>query len=222
MKARRLFDFARLFALTPEQWGQQLANDATIGATLYNQSWAMVQFLVHGGEEQGKPVYRSHLIDMLKLINDGKDSETAFRIAFAGNVKGFQDRFVEYARHMSPGGESVLIEHQNVLADMLVHLHNDKISFKDMASFRKATVEKGYQIQYSRKEMRWTTERDPSFYFKDLEGKLYGADQFFFEAGSGRPIPDMVCRAFDGSQLRTRFHNSSAGIEYEVLIEPHR
>jgi hypothetical protein len=222
MKAKRLFDFPRLFALTPEDWAQQLADDRMAGGVLYNQSWAMVQFLVHGGEEQGKALYRSHLIEMLKLINDSKDYETAFRIAFAGNVKGFQDRFVTFARQMSPGGESVLIEHQNVLADMLVHLHNEKTSFKDIASFRKATVEQGYRIQYSRKDMQWVSEPDPSVYFKNLDGELYAADELFFEAGSGSPLPDMVCRAFNGAQLRTRFHRSPSGIEYEVLIEPRR
>ena len=68
-----IIDFEKLLRMTPEQWAANLAGDHDVGATQYNQSWAMVHFLVHARDDGGKEKYRARLIQMLELLHDGKD-----------------------------------------------------------------------------------------------------------------------------------------------------
>ena len=95
-QVQRIIDFETLLRLTPEQWATNLTSDHDLGATEYNQSWAMVYFLVHAKDKYGKDKYRSRLIDMLRLLRDRKDADTAFQEAFSSNIAGFQARFTEY------------------------------------------------------------------------------------------------------------------------------
>src|SRR5207247_722193 len=82
-------------------WAGRL-RDQTAGGTQYNQAWAMVHFLVESRDSAGQPRFRSRLIQMLKIIHAGTPGDSAFNQAFSDNVKGFQDRFVEYVKALTP------------------------------------------------------------------------------------------------------------------------
>ena len=219
MKVKRLLPFRSFMGYTHEEWAGNLTKDAERGATQYNQAWAMVHFLVHANN--GREPYRPRLIELLRLIHQGKDSEEAFRLAFSDNIEGFQQRFVEFARTLAPTPEAAMIERQEVLADLLTALEDRGERFDDIDEFRKAVTDGGYRLHYTKGRIRWQTAADPLVYFSDLDGRLFARDEMFFERRAGGALPDLVCRCTATVQLRTRFHEAGNNvIEHEVLVEP--
>ena len=156
------------------------------GARQYNQAWAMVQYLIYAEDEPGHPRFRSRLIDMLKLIHEGKNGHDAFVEAFSDNMEGFQHMFTDYARSMQPTPEATFIENQDVLADMLIELKNRGRTFADMSGFKREIIRGRYQVDYTRGSVRWNSSPDPAIYFRDAEGREMGSDQLFFADRNGR------------------------------------
>ena len=220
MDNQRLIKFETLMAMTPEEWARRLQDDHVSGATQYNQSWAMVYFLVSAPGPDGKPLYRGRLLQLLKLLNEGKGGEAAFREAFGNNLDGFQKRFVDYARKLEATDEATLIENQEVLADLLVELKGRGTTFATVSDLKRAAVKEGYRMHYTRGNLTWQTEPNISIYFADAKRKPFRDDELFFFQRAGAPLPDLVCRYSKDAQLRTRFYTQDGAIKHEVLVEP--
>lgn len=221
---RRLKRFDVLMSVTPEQWAETLAGDHVHGATQYNQSWAMVHFLVQARDGKGRQKYRARLLRMLEHLHAGTDGRTAFQTAFSANTRGFEQRFVEYARQLTATPEASLIERQEVLADLLMELRRQGRTFDEVADLREAAVRARYTLRYSERGMEWTSDPDVGTYFCDTAGRPFDAARLYFSRRPGAPLPDIVCRASDHLQFRTRFHpTATAGrdgkFDREVLIE---
>lgn len=223
LKGDRVIEFGKLLSMTGEQWARRLSASREDGITQYNQSWAMVHFLVMTENARGEFIYRPRLLDMLRQLHDGKEPDEAFRIAFGGNVRAFQDRFLEYAQTLQPTPEASLIENQGVLADMLVDFNHNGKRFDSIESFRRFVVRGRYRMHYTRGELQWDTSPDMNRYFSDLTGNLFSAADLYFSVRSGSPLPDIVCRYGDQIVLRTRFYDAEQDtIDHEMLIEPVR
>jgi hypothetical protein len=220
IQGRRLVDFPKLLAMSHQQWGENLTADADQGAIHYNQVWAMVHFLVFAEDNRGRPRYRQALIDMLKLINQGHGGEQAFNKVFAGNVEGFQARFSEWAMQLKPTAEATVIEHQDVLADFLKAMTGEGMTFNNFEEFKAAVIRGRYRMNYTRGQIRWQTDPNPTRYFADLDGRPFQPADLYFEPNPGGPLPDIICRITPHTVLRTRFHPTSTGLEHEVLIQP--
>lgn len=220
IKANRLVDFKRLLSMSDEQWGERRESSEAAGAEEYNQAWAMTHFLIYAGEDEGAPWFRQRLIDLLKNVHKGEAGYDAFRHAFSDNVRGFHDRFVEWARVLKPSHAATLIERQDTLGDFLSNLRTEGHRFGDIAAFREAVIRAGYYLTYT-----WgRTESDPSIYFEDFDGKPLAHERLFFETKPGSSLPDLVCVATDKFRLRTRFFPAgrSGELEHETLIETTR
>jgi hypothetical protein len=219
LKANRLIDFERMLALSPEDWATNLTGDRDLGATQYNQAWAMVHFLSFAPDEHGKPLHRHRLIDLLKRLNQGEAPDVAFRSAFSANVRGFQDRFLEYARDLTSTPTATLIERQAVLGDLLSELSRRGDAFANLGQFKKAAIAGGYRMQYTKGELTWETDADLGVYFSDIAGRTLRPDELYFAPRAGALLPDIVCRPADSFQLRTRFHRAGERVECEVVLE---
>ncbi len=219
MSARRLVDFQTFLNMTDDQWNNNLA-DKIKATTQYNQAWAMTQFLVFATDGDGSFRYRGRLIDMLRAIHTGTAGSPAFIGAFGTNIPAFQQRFVEYARELTATPEATCIEHQDVLADMLTELRSRGQQFNSVDVFRKAIIEGGYRIEYTKGQVRWSTERDAQVYFSDLDGRPFDSSRMYFESRWGAPIPDLVTRPLPGMRLRAKFSGDIAKCEHEILVEP--
>jgi hypothetical protein len=215
---QKIIDFQELMSLTPEQWAANLTGDHDLGATQYNQSWAMVYFLVLSKGPDGKEKYRSRLLNMLRLLHEGKDGDEAFHLAFSTNIKGFQDRFFEWAGEFRATEEATMIERQGVLGDLLYELEKRGKKFPDLPSFKRSAVTGGYRMHYAKGELQWDTERDLRVYFADIAGRPLPPEQLCFEKNPAAPLPDILCRC-PSYQLRTRFYQTGDKIEHEVLVE---
>lgn len=213
--AGRMVDFEAFLGMSREQWAKNLADDANRGATQYTQAWAMVHFLIHA--EDG--AFRKRLIEMLKLIHDGKDADTAFRTSFSPNFKGFQKRFVDWVKDVQPAAEAVMIDRQGVLGDLLISLAEKNQRFTDMNSFRQAVTSGGYQLQYTKGEVKWKTDSRIDNYFSNTDGQLLNNRQLYFDANRQAPLPDIVCQVTDQVSLRTRFYKLNDRTWHELQIQ---
>jgi hypothetical protein len=223
LTAHRLVNFATLLHMNNEQWAKTLAANRADGVTQYNQSWAMVHFLVMAKGPDDQLLYRSRILEMLRLLHSGKDANEAFQLAFGSNVEGFQDRFVEYARHLQPTAEATLIENQDVLADLLVEFDREGRRFDDIESLRTLVTRQHYRLHYSRGDISWDTDPDMNCYFSDLKGNRFSPEELYLSPRTGSPLPDIICRCAGQLALRTRFHDTAGNkVDHELLIEPLR
>jgi hypothetical protein len=223
LKNDRTIPFPTLLSMTGKEWSQRLWSSRTEGATQYSQSWAMVHFLAMSKDSEGEYLYRGRLLKMLRLLHEGKNGEEAFRLAFGSNIEGFERKFIEYAKALRPTPEATLIEHQDVLADLLADFNRDGKRFDDAETFRKFVVAGRFHLHYTHDDLEWDTDKNMNKYFSDLKGTLFPPDQLYFSLRSGSPIPDIVCRCGDLLQLRTRFYDGDRTVvDHELTIEPVR
>lgn len=223
LKGDRIIPFPTLLSMSSRQWSQRLAASQADGATQYSQSWAMVHFLTMAKGPDGEYLYRPRLLKMLRLLHEGKGGDDAFELSFGHNVAGFERRFTEYARALRATPEATLIEHQDVLADMLVDFSRSGRRFDDIASFRRYVVAGRFHLHYIHGSLEWDTDRNMNTYFSDLGGKRFTSDDLYFSLRTGAPLPDLLCRCGPELFLRTRFHYGDSGqVDHELNIEPVR
>jgi hypothetical protein len=221
MRDRRLVPFRKMLSLTPSQWEDAMRGGPETSATYYNQAWAMTHYLIYGTDASGSPL-RPRLIEMLRLLHLGRDGDSAFREAFSDNIKGFQDRFVDYAHALKATPEATLIENHEILADMLIHLATKGRRFDDIAHFRQLVCDNRFQLTYDRDHVRWKSAADPTVYFRDLQGRAYPESVLYFDH-RGAALRDLVVRTDHRFNLRARFHPLPNGqFEREILLEPSR
>lgn len=215
----RLIPFSRILTMDDAAWEANL-RDRNKAASQYNQAWAMVHFLIYATDESGEPLYRDRLISMLTKLHNWHNPTQAFNDCFGDNYSGFEARFKDYAARVTATHAATYMEHQDVLADLVVALRKEGKEFSSIPEFRDQ-VEKGkYRIEYRKGQLTWSTEKDPSVYFNDLQGQTLLSSRLFFERRAGAPCPDIVCRPTDEAQLRTIFSYNDGQIEHETIIEP--
>ncbi|HSI35832.1 MAG: DUF1570 domain-containing protein [Phycisphaerae bacterium] len=216
LKNEKLLPLKRLLDMTPEQWGESLAKDATVGAVQYNQAWAITHYMAYG--EGGKNGVK--LVEMLQGLNRGKDARTAFEDAFGTNLTAFKNGFEKYVAGLAPTAESALIDRHEVLTDLMAHLSERGKTFRDVNEFRKLVDGSKYKLRYTRGQVTWMV--DPSVCFRDPAGQLYGNETLYFDTRPGAPLPDLVLRQ-PGLRLSLRgrfFPGDGKRVAYEVLVEP--
>ena len=216
---KRLVDFSTIMKMPLRWWNLTLDRSRIAGSTQYTQAWAMCQFLVYSVED-GKYKYRARFLDLLQRIHTGTEPMEAFKMAFSPNIEGFQAKFIQWAANLTPTPEAVLIDRQNILADMLSKFSSEGKRFDSVTAFRDLLIRGGYQMQYTRNDIRWVTDSNPKIYFTNLDGRQYNADELYFDPRTGAALPDLVCDPVNQIHLRTRFFDMPGNmIERETLVE---
>ncbi|HEY8748580.1 MAG TPA: DUF1570 domain-containing protein [Tepidisphaeraceae bacterium] len=221
MKNGQLVPFAQLLPMSDERWGRRLSESRSDGAVQYNQTWAMVHFLVMARSTRGELLYRPQLLDMLRLLHSGKATANAFEVSFGTDVQGFQERFKRYAQRLKPTAEATLIENQGVLADLLTDFAREGRHFNDIESFRRHIVRGHYKLHYSMGNLEWDTDPNINVYFSDLDGSRFSSDELYLSSRTGAPMSDIVCKYNNSLLLRTRFYDAPPkGVDHDLVIEP--
>jgi hypothetical protein len=217
MAEGRFVPLRRMLSMDQQQWQESMA-DRIRGNAQYNQAWAMAHFLIYDTDAQGKPRYRARLLRMLQEIRNGMDGQRAFVTAFSDNLDGFEARFREWAQRTEPTPAASQIENMRVLGDMMSLLATREQVPDDLQTLRQRLTETGFQVRYRLGAMEWTSDPDPTVYFRNLQGQLYSPEQLYFERRTGAPIDDVVCRPTDDVAIRLRFHQTGDQIESEILV----
>jgi predicted secreted protein len=221
MDAQRLIPFELFIETTQKQWADR-RHDLALNEAQYLQAWGMVHFLVFASDDSGTPRYRQRFLEMLRHIHAGRDGREAFAAAFSTNYAGFQSRFVEWARALEPSPLAQYMEHQDVLADLLVELHRRGHQFSTIADFRAHLTDSQYpRLRYTKGDLQWLTHQDPLVYFCDLQGNPFTREQLRFEHSPGA-LMDLICDPLPNVRLRTRFHNTPDKMEHELILESAR
>ncbi|MEM8835128.1 MAG: DUF1570 domain-containing protein [Planctomycetota bacterium] len=131
--------FEMLIRMTNEEWLRRVrTGEAGSASVLYDQSWAMVHFLVHG--DGGR--YRSAFEDYLKRVSRNTPSTWAFRDAFGSNdLEPFQkawERFV--LEQWNPDPLSTGVERLEFLAEGINELAKDSELPPTLGGLRSALV----------------------------------------------------------------------------------
>ena len=220
VRNKRLVKFETILNLSPMEWAKRLESDHQAGSTQYNQAWAMVYFLINAKDDRDGYRYRQRLLKWLELLHDGRDPDVSFREAFGNNIAGFESRFLEYARTMRQTPQATVLEHQDVLGDLIVELKKIGKTFGSVEALKADAVRHRYRMTYRRGPLRWSTDDDIAVYFCDAQGLPYGPRELYFETTRRGPLPDLVCRYSPELQFRTRFYTEAGRVEHEVLVEP--
>jgi hypothetical protein len=215
MTQKTLVEFDQFLNLSPRQWSSTLHSDFQKAATAYNQAWAMAYFCSADGE----PAYHAKFVDLLqKLHTDDSQPDFSTRKCFA-DLKEFRRRFDAWAAKLQPTPEATRIEHQNMLADFLLAIQQNKLPMPaDMAAFRNMAVRCNIRIRYTRGNLTFTSDDRPAVYFSDSAGNEFKPEDLFFQADADAPLPDIVCRAGDRT-YRAKFYTEAGKTEHEVLVE---
>lgn len=215
----RLIGFEDFVTMDHPTWGKSM-RDRDRGAAQYNQAWAMVHFLVYARNAEGKPAYRELFFEMLKSINGGMDANDAFRKHFGENFLGFEKRFAQYAKRLEPSRESTYMENVEVLADMMLELRDDeRVTFNSFTDFRRHVERGGYQLHYTKGQLRWSSNPDVKTYFRDLDGRDLPSSQLTFIPNGRAPLPDLISRPSGELEYRARFYlNGSGKVEREIIV----
>ena len=191
----RLVPFDQFVSMSHPAWALNM-RDRERGATQYNQAWAMVHFLVYAQDARtGATPYRDRFFAMLQDIKAGADGATAFRNHFGENFVGFQKRFIEYAMSLKPTPESTYVENAEVLSDLMAEMLNvERLRFRSLIDFRTHLERGGYQLQYSKGPLRWTTDANVAIYFRDVAGRELPSSECNLIANPSAPLPDLILR----------------------------
>ena len=84
LRTRQAIDFDQLLNISPQQWHQNMNGGTRQGRLQYDQSWAIVHFLIHGDGGRYQKAFSSYLT----LISQGRDHEQAFRESFGTTNTG--------------------------------------------------------------------------------------------------------------------------------------
>jgi hypothetical protein len=220
VRNKRLVKFEQIMGLSPMEWAKRLELDHQAGSVQYNQSWAMVYFLINAKDDKDGFRYRQRLLKWLELLHEGQPADASFRATFGNNIAGFESRFVEYATTMRETPQATVLEHLDVLGDLIVELKRIGKTFDSVEALHQDAVRNKYRMTYRRGPLRWTTDDDIGVYFCDAAGERYGRNELYFEPSRRGVLPDLVCRYAPELLLRTRFYAEGGRVEHEVLVEP--
>jgi hypothetical protein len=217
LESERIIPFTEFLKMSNHQWNENML-DKKLADTEYTQAWAMTHFLVFAKDDNGNPRFRTRLIEMLKLIHNGQDGDSAFKAAFSDNIDGFQQRFMEWAAASRPTPEAVYIDRQEILGDLLTRLKAQGRTFDSIGAFRKEVVRYGYHYTYK----NGPEQPDVSLeaFFSDLQGQAFDEHRMYFRRRRAAPLDDLVCQPMPGLIIETHFNSVAGGkIEHENVVE---
>ena len=84
LQTGQAIDFDQLLNISHQQWHQNMSGGTARGRLQYDQSWAIVHFLIHG--DGGR--YQRAFSQYLTLISNGRDHEQSFRESFGTTNTG--------------------------------------------------------------------------------------------------------------------------------------
>lgn len=156
VKNRRIIDFDLLMAMQPGQWHMNLVRNPDRGRLQYDQSWAMVYFLIHGQDGRYRDPFEKYLV----AIGKGMDQAKAFKHAFgAEDAAAFRRQWDQFVMQLQPDAVDVAVGRMRFLAEGVLLLKQRGEPVPDKADalrvrltqlgFRAVRIENGVRTEIS-------------------------------------------------------------------------
>ena len=215
--AGRLIDFRTFLSMSRDQFQSRMRDPAT-GRSMYNQAWAMTQFLVFAVDEHGQPKYRNRLIGWLRDLHAGKDPAAAYAANFSANIDGFEERFLEWAKSAAPSPLAVYSDRVSKVAELLRLFRQDGLSFNSIDELRQHLEKGQFHLTEARDGQTVTLEENALTYLDDLSGKPWPSSALYLDRRNG-PLPDVVLKPPTGAIIRARFYSRGRTIDHDLAFE---
>ena len=127
------YGFGELLNMSSQQWLANVNSRDKRAHLMYDQSWAIVHFLVHGQRERFQPAFMAYL----QQIHKGKTSEQAFETAFGStNYEPFEKAWLKYMEELD--ADPLTVAHQRVtfLASGLRRLDGDGVKVDSLEQLK--------------------------------------------------------------------------------------
>ncbi|MBX3354546.1 MAG: DUF1570 domain-containing protein [Phycisphaeraceae bacterium] len=139
----QVIPFAQLLARDSRTWNSAVTTGGA--SNQYLQAASMVQFLLWG--EGGR--LSSNFSAYLRHLNDGRDSVSAFRMAFGGTddrvLAEFEQRWRSFAGSQRPGSFRAAAQRLEFMAEGVLALREKGVYPQDLESLRAALLEARFE-----------------------------------------------------------------------------
>ena len=140
------FGFAELLNMTGEQWIARVNQADGRAGLMYDQSWSIVHFLVHGNNGRFQPAFMAYLLE----IHKGRSSEQAFEKAFGStDYTPFEKAWKQYVAELQPDPLTTANERLTFMAGGLRYLHDENVAVDSIEQLRSELQKRGYWLRLS-------------------------------------------------------------------------
>ncbi|MEL7088248.1 MAG: DUF1570 domain-containing protein, partial [Planctomycetota bacterium] len=150
LKTGTALGFDELLNITSNQWHHNMLTGSPKGRLQYDQSWAIVHFLVHG--DNGR--YQKAFENYLKLISRDRSHREAFAQSFGSNdTRLFAKRWMKFLEEVEADPYSTALKRLQFLGAGMAYLaeQDDAEVPADLAGLKQALQDRAYRV-------KWMTE----------------------------------------------------------------
>jgi len=186
LETNRALSFRELLGIESEQWQQNMLGGSPKGHLQYDQSWAVVHFLIHGNKGRYQKAFTQYLV----LISRGRTHDQAFSQTFGPDTQPFAERWEKFMGEVEPDAYSSALKRLQFLGSGLEHLHAHGIPVPaDADALRDALQSRDYKLS-------WITEAgenvidsadDALYTYLDRKEEPHAFEIIPPEEGSGLP-----------------------------------
>ncbi|MEM6459212.1 MAG: DUF1570 domain-containing protein [Planctomycetota bacterium] len=210
--------FVELLDTDMTRWHHNMRTGSPKSGLQYDQSWALVHFLIHG--DNGK--YRSAFGRYLVLLSNGRDHVQAFRETFGDNTAAFARRWARFIETAETDHYSLALKRLQFLGAGLLHLHRTSAADPpaDADALRAALRAADFEVAtLTDAGPKTTSASDDTLYaYEDKGGDPHPFELMPAEKGSRlpptlragqlRPVPTLTWVRDDEGHLRAEIEYS--------------
>jgi len=212
------FGFGELLNMTGDEWLGRLNRGDARTTLMYDQSWSIVHFLVHGNRGRFQPAFMTYL----REINKGRSSEQAFEAAFGStDYEPFEAAWKKYIDELEADSLTVANERLNFLAGGLRRLHAQGTTVESIDDLRTELRRIRYWFSVSSHGYTRKLEADDEANFQPPPPERRGRN-VTLELQPNRDEqmpPDIVVRGLQ-VEVRTRWSRDADGdLTWEIVYQ---
>jgi len=210
------FGFGELLNMSDEQWLAYVNAGHIRAHLMYDQSWAIVHFLVHGDQGRFQPAFMNYL----REINKGRNSAQAFEAAFGSNdYAPFEQAWKRYIADLEADSLTLANERVSFLAAGMRWLARHGESAESLDELQRRLQANRYWMSVGSHGITRRMKASDDTNFQPPPPDRPGRDvTLVLEANRDDDLPhDIVVRGLR-VEVRTKWSRDEAGqLSYEII-----